>query len=213
MVRTKICGNRSVEEVSLAAAHGADAVGLIRGVTHTTEDEIDVETGRAILQAVPVFVDSVLVTHLEDSGKILEVYDQLSVLVIQLHSDISLTEIRALRAELPPGVRLIKAIHVDGESAIERARTYESAADALLLDSRTADRLGGTGQTHNWSISSRIVELIRKPVILAGGLTPDNVEDAIRQVRPYGVDVNSGVEFRDGRKDPAKVASFICRAR
>jgi phosphoribosylanthranilate isomerase len=105
-------------------------------------------------------------------------------------------------------------VHVTGEDAVGHALAYAAVADALVLDSRTADRLGGTGLTHDWSVSARIVAAVAPlPVYLAGGLTPENVAEAVARVRPAGVDVNSGVEDADGRKDAAKMRAFVDRAR
>jgi phosphoribosylanthranilate isomerase len=124
-----------------------------------------------------------------------------------------ISDLRRLRA-LVPGVTLIKAVHVTGEDALGSALAYAPDADALVLDSRTADRLGGTGLTHDWSVSARIVAAVAPlPVYLAGGLTPENVAEAVARVRPAGVDVNSGVEDADGRKDAAKMRAFVDRAR
>lgn len=81
--------------------------------------------------------------------------------------------------------------------------------EAIIVDSRTRDRIGGTGMTHDWSISSEIRKNLRKPLILAGGLKPENLGEAILKVRPFGVDVNSGVEDREGRKDMEKVRDFV----
>ena len=111
-------------------------------------------------------------------------------------------------------MRLIKAVHVTGEDAISRALDYAADADALLLDSRTADRLGGTGRTHDWAVSARIVAAAAPvPVYLAGGLRPENVEEAIMEVRPAGVDANSGLEDAGGCKDPARMREFAARAK
>ena len=113
------------------------------------------------------------------------------------------------------GTKIIKAVHVidnDKAGTIEMAHSFEKVADALLLDSRTAERLGGTGRTHDWNISREIVEEMSLPVMLAGGLTDKNVYEAVRRVRPYAVDVNSGVEV-NGDKDPDKVRGFIENAK
>ena len=108
----------------------------------------------------------------------------------------AVADLRRLRL-LAPGVRLIKAVHVTGEDALGRALAFAAEVDALLLDSRTADRLGGTGRTHDWSVSARIVAAVSPvPVYLAGGLRPENVAEAIARVRPAGVDVELG---RGGR--------------
>ncbi|MGY1935226.1 MULTISPECIES: phosphoribosylanthranilate isomerase [Nocardia] len=102
-----------------------------------------------------------------------------------------------------------------GPEAVDSARAVAPYCDAVLLDSRTADRLGGTGQAHDWSVSATIVRAMAecgRPVVLAGGLTPGTVA-AIRRVHPYAVDVNSGVETLDGDKDPAACAAFVAAAR
>ena len=104
-------------------------------------------------------------------------------------------------------------MHVTGDDALGHALSYTAHADALVLDTRTANRLGGTGRTHDWSISARVVAAVAPlPVYLAGGLRPENVAEAVARVRPAGVDVNSGVEDANGRKDAAKMRAFVDRA-
>jgi phosphoribosylanthranilate isomerase len=130
---------------------------------------------------------------------------------VQVHGEMAVPVLQRLRA-LVPGARLLKAVHVTGEDALGRALAC-AAADALVLDSRTADRLGGTGRTHDWSISARIVAAVSPlPVYLAGGLGPENAVAAIARVRPAGVDVNSGVEDATGRKDTERMRDFVARA-
>jgi phosphoribosylanthranilate isomerase len=111
-----------------------------------------------------------------------------------------------------PEIQLVQVVHVVDESAIEEARHAATAADALLLDSgnprRAIKELGGTGRTHDWSISRRIRESVGVPVFLAGGLTPDNVAEAVRQVGPYGVDVCSGLRTA-GHLDETRIAQFV----
>jgi phosphoribosylanthranilate isomerase len=117
-------------------------------------------------------------------------------------------EYPALRRALP-GVRLVQVIHVEDDGAVALARDYARLADALLLDSGrpSAAEFGGTGRAHDWSVSRRIVEAVEKPVFLAGGLNAGNVAEAVRQVRPFGVDLCSGVRT-DGALDAAKLAAF-----
>ena len=103
---------------------------------------------------------------------------------------------------------IIKAVHVLAESAVCVAKEFEEFADAILLDSRTADRLGGTGITHDWSISAKVVEAVSKPVILAGGLKPENLVEAMSVVKPYAVDVHSGVK-RDGVRNLERTREFV----
>ena len=116
-----------------------------------------------------------------------------------------------LRAALP-GVHIVQVIHVTGEEALQEVQLVAPQVDGLVLDSGSRDlshkQLGGTGQTHDWRISSRICRAVAVPVFLAGGLNPTNVADAIRQVRPYGVDLCTGVRT-DGRLDEDKVRAFF----
>ncbi len=132
---------------------------------------------------------------------------------VLVHGDMVIPGLRRLRV-LAPNARLLKAVHVTGEDALSRALDLAADADALVLDSRTADRLGGTGRTHDWPVSARIVAAVAPlPVYLAGGLRPENVAEAVARVRPAGVDVNSGVEDASGRKDTKKMRAFVARAR
>ena len=149
-----------------------------------------------------------LVTHLTTAEEVIETYKRVRTSMIQLHDDISVDNIKRIRKKLPH-VPLVRVIGIVGDQAVDLARSYEPFVDALLLDSRSEDRIGGTGKVHDWSISRRLVATVRIPVILAGGLTPDNVLEAIDTVNPYGVDVNSGVEFPNGEKDPEKERAFV----
>lgn len=208
MIRVKICGNRTIEEALMAFRAGADAVGLIVGTRYKTEDELDTHTASEILTALPPYISTTLVTHLISADEVMEIHRRVPTSVIQLQDEITPREITKLK-NLLPHVKLIKAIHIENMTTIETAKSFAPYVDALLADSRTKDRIGGTGITHDWGISSKIVSQINKPLILAGGLNTSNVLDAIRQVRPFGVDVNSGVEFADGKKDPKKINDFV----
>ncbi|XGV97921.1 MAG: hypothetical protein ACAF41_03100 [Leptolyngbya sp. BL-A-14] len=214
MIRVKICGNKSIDEVLSASNLGADAVGLIVGVSHFSEDAIEPNIARKILNKIPVFVTVVLVTHMKTLEEILRIYEEVPAPVIQLQDDISISEVEKIRKALPL-VKLIKAIHVIDDSSVNTAIKLAHFFDAILLDSIEVkeDKIGGTGKVHDWNISRKIVSLIKKPVILAGGLTPDNVVDAISYVKPYGVDVNSGVDNIDGKKSPEAVEYFINRSK
>lgn len=212
MTRVKICGNRSFRDVEIAVRCGADAIGLIVGTKFVSEDEITAGLAKEIVAALPPFVTSVLVTHLQGCSEILDLYHVVLPGAIQLHNDLSLDVIKELRFRIPQ-VKLIKAIHILDESSIQEALSFSSDVDALLLDSRTANRIGGTGMTHDWSVSQCIVSQINTPVILAGGLTPANVREAIQTVRPFAVDVNSGVDDENGDKDSQKVHHFIQNTR
>ena len=213
MAFVKVCGIQSREEADAALDCGATALGFLVGLTHRAADGIDEAEARAIVGALPAHAEVVLVTHLPDPVRGAELAASVDARSIQVHGDMALADLRRLRV-LAPGARLIKAVHVTREDALGRAVGFAADADALLLDTRTADRLGGTGRTHDWSVSARIVDAVAPlPVHLAGGLTPENVTEAIGQVRSAGVDANSGVEDADGRKDGHRMRAFIARAR
>ncbi|WP_433756126.1 phosphoribosylanthranilate isomerase [Nocardia sp. CA-135398] len=213
-VRAKICGIRSEDDLGIALAAGADAIGFISGITHLSEDALDVERAAALSRLAPPFVTRVLVTHLEDAAAIVDLADRVGVDAIQVHGLVTIDTVREVRKSAG-GRKIIEAVHVTGPEAMDIARQAAANCDAVLLDSRTADRLGGTGRTHDWSVSAAVVAALRElgcPVILAGGLGPDNVADAIARVRPFAVDVNSGVETATGDKDPDACAAFVAAA-
>lgn len=211
-MRVKICGLRRDTDLQVALAAGVDAMGFILGARHRTEDEVTPAAAAAWVASLPPFVSSVMVTHLQEAAAILPLCHQVAPTTLQLQDTLPPEQLARLRASLP-GVKLIQAIHVETASAIAEALAVEALVDGLLLDSRTADRIGGTGQTHDWRISRQIVQQARRPVILAGGLTPANLAAAISAVGPAAVDVNSGVEDAAGHKDPVRLRAFVrlCR--
>jgi phosphoribosylanthranilate isomerase len=214
MTRVKLCGMTSRAECALAVRYGADAIGLLVGQVHAAADFVSPEQAAELCLTVPPFVTTVLVTHIEDVDEIARLASLVPCAVVQAHSDLSVSELEMLRRDLRPR-RLIAKVSVEGEEAVERARSLESVADAILLDSRdrSAGRVGGTGLVHDWSVSARIVEAVSTPVILAGGLNPTNVALAIGKVRPWAVDVNSGVEDPSGTKNEDEVRTFIAAVR
>jgi phosphoribosylanthranilate isomerase len=210
-MRVKICGIRRVEDALAAAAAGADAVGCLVGLDYPSPDRIDPGTARTAFEALPPFVARVLVTHRTALAEVITLMRQTGATVAQLHGEFPLVAISALREALPYAA-IVKGVHVTGDEAVAAALAAARVADAVLLDTKTRGRIGGTGATHDWSISARIVASSPKPVILAGGLTPDNVATAIARVRPYAVDVNSGTRAADGFKDHAKLRAFVAAA-
>jgi phosphoribosylanthranilate isomerase len=211
-IRCKLCGIRSSADLEIAVQAGADAVGFICGTTHVSEDALDESAARELADRTPPYVSKVLVTHLEEPSNILELADLIGVDTIQLHGLIDIDSVAAVfdRARRRT---VIKVVHVTGPGAIDEARSFLEACDALQLDSRTADRLGGTGEVHDWSISRQIVETAKSkaglPVILSGGLRPANLADAIASVQPYAVDVNSGIENERGDKASGLTEEFV----
>jgi len=211
-MRVKICGVARVEDALVIGEAGADAVGCLVGLDHPSPDEVTAATARAVFSVLPPFVARVLVTHRTTFGEVADLVRDTGATVVQLHGEFPLVAVPALREALPY-LSIVKCVHVTGEEAIAAARAAARVSDAVLLDTKVKGRIGGTGKTHDWSISARIVESSSKPVILAGGLNPDNVAEAIQRVHPYGVDSNSGTRTPSGAKDHAKVRAFVAAAR
>jgi phosphoribosylanthranilate isomerase len=164
---------------------------------------------------VPPFVSAVLVTHGQDAEEILGLAAHVAADTIQVHGLVTIDTLARV-FERAQGRRIVRTVHVLGSDAVDRALEIADVCDAVLLDSRTSDRLGGTGRTHDWSISRRVTDVLRghgRAVILAGGLCPENVGDAVRAVRPFAVDVNSGVEDSRGDKVPERCGAFVSVAR
>jgi len=198
---TKICCIASIEEARMALDAGADAVGLVSAMP-SGPGPIAEERIAEIAAELPSSVESVLLTSLTDPAEIAAQGERCGCDAVQLCAPLPEPELPALRA-LMPERRIYPVVHVRGEASIDRALSLASVlgADALLLDSGAPDAarrtLGGTGETHDWQLSRRIVEAAPVPVILAGGLGPDNVVEAITRVGPYGVDVCSGLRRKD----------------
>jgi phosphoribosylanthranilate isomerase len=210
MTRVKICGLTSVAEAKLVQRHGVDAIGVLVGQIHRAPDFVEPDLACDITLSIGPFVTPVLVTHLEAPGDIRSLANKVPCPVIQLHSDLPPILLGEIRNDLYPR-KIIGKVSVEDETAIDRALAIAPFVDALLLDSvdRTGDRLGGTGLIHDWSVSAKIVAATHVPVILAGGLNPVNVCEAIAQVKPWAIDVNSGVETRDGLKSEDLVSRLI----
>lgn len=213
-MRVKICGVKRIEDMRIAAAAGADAIGLLVGQRHPSGDFIAVERAAQIAAACPPFVTPVVVTHVEDVVEIHALASGAGVSTIQVHSDLAPEGMRALKGL--GRYRLLKAYHVTGPESLAYGEAYRGIADGFVLDSmnKATGQVGGTGLTHDWALSRAIMERYPDiPVILAGGLKPENVAAAVAQVRPYGVDVNSGTKGADGWKDKARCEAFVKEAR
>ncbi len=217
MTRVKICGNTTVEDALMAARAGADAIGVIN--VANTRRYIDLEVAKQIFEALPIFVSKVVVVSL-DAMPTDAVYEQINAIekiradYIQLHGEEPVELVADLRKRMNSRMRLIKKVGVgeDKKKCLENALAYEPVVDAILLDTVVVGgqgETGGTGKEHDWSISKEIVGRLKKPVILAGGLNPDNAARAIEEVNPFAVDVSSGVEREIRRKDDKKVKRFI----
>ncbi len=207
MVRVKICGTTTVRDALLAVEYGADAVGFV--LTSESPRGVSIETAADIAHELPPFVArvGVFVNAPTDTvtGCLSEFLDY-----AQLHGEELPEECERLAAAVG-GNRLIKAVRVGTVDDVAAVMNY-GAVGAVLLDARTDRARGGTGETFDWSLALR-AKAAGKPVILAGGLNPANVAEAINAVRPYAVDAVTGVESRPGVKDAEKVREFIARAK
>ena len=208
--KVKICCIDSIEEARRAIRQGASALGLVSempsGPGVIPEDSI-----AEIASAVPPLVTSVLLTSKRDASSILRQHRRCGTNAIQICDEIGTRGLDELRRSLL-GVWIIQVVHVRGEESVEEAASVAPHVDAILLDSGDPSlrvrELGGTGRIHDWSVSGRIRESVGVPVILAGGLDPENVAEAIRVVMPYAVDVCSGVRT-EGRLDESKLQEFF----
>ena len=209
-MRVKICGIRRVDDAVLAARLGADAIGVLVGQRHPSADFISAEAAAAILRALPPLVSGVMVSHCSTAAELLPLIEQVRPTLVQLHSAITPQQIEVLR-NARPELKLLKAVH--GADAAVQA--YEELVDGFVADSfnPSTGQVGGTGLTHDWTLTARLVQQLRRPLLLAGGLTPDNVVAAIKAVQPWGVDVNSGVKDATGFKDPERMKAFISAAK
>lgn len=214
MIRVQIAGISSLDDALAAERAGADALGFTVRLPTGVHDDLTEAKARGIIAALPPFIASVAITYVDSARAAVDLCRYLGVTALQLHGPFPTQELPLIRAALPH-LKLIRAVHVTGPEAIAQARALERRVDALILDTYdpTTGRHGATGKTHDWSISRQIVEQVRAPVILAGGLTPDNVADAIRAVRPWAVDVHTGVEHPDGTRHLAALRAFIERAK
>ena len=208
--KVKICCIGSVEEARLAIRHGASALGLVSEMP-SGPGVIPEELIAKITSAMPPFVTSVLLTSKRDATSILDQHKRCGTNAIQICDKIDINALDELGKRLS-GIIIIQVIHVRGEESVDEAASVAPHVDAILLDSGDPSlrvkELGGTGRIHNWEISRRIRESVGVPVILAGGLDPENVGEAIRRVRPYAVDVCSGVRT-GGRLDESKLGEFF----
>lgn len=210
-VRVKICGITRTEDLAEAVAAGADAVGFLVGVPSSPRN-LTLERAEKLLRQVPIFVDSVVVTAPHGVEGLAEIGERLKPTAIQIHGKEQL-ETPGIREKIRD-TRLIKTIYVKPSSLNKATIEISKNFDAILLDSFTRGQYGGTGIVHDWTLSRQIREAAAPtPVILAGGLNPENVQEAILTVQPYAVDVASGVELRPGIKDPKKVRAFVANAK
>lgn len=208
--RVKICCIGSIEEAQLAIRFGASAIGLVSAMP-SGPGPISEELISEIAAKVPPGVATFLLTCKQTPEEVILQQRQTRVNTLQLVDHFPVDGYRMLRSELP-GVRIVQVIHVRDQGSFDEAAAVAPYVDALLLDSGNPSlqikELGGTGRVHDWNISRLIREKINKPLFLAGGLTFENVRDAVDHVEPFAVDVCSGVRT-NGKLDEVKLEHFF----
>ena len=207
MTRIKVCGIMNRAELLQAIFAGADAVGFIVEID-SSRHRLSAKDAADLIKLVPLFTKSVAVIAPEDVDGAVQLAELIGADVLQVHGSLSAADLAELKGRVSQ--KLVAAVAAG--SNLNEIRNYAVSADAVLLDSVAQGKLGGTGNVHDWNKSAAIVESLKVPVILAGGLNPANVADAIEKVRPYAVDASSGLET-DGKKDQQKIFSFVREVR
>lgn len=211
--RIKICCISSIAEANLAIEYGASAIGLV-GRMPSGPGPISDERIAEIARSVPPDIATFLLTSETSAAGIIRHHHATKTNTIQIVDRLLSGSLSEIRSALP-GITLVQVIHISNSDSVEEAVRASEFADALLLDSGNPSlpvkELGGTGRIHDWSISRTIVERAKAPVYLAGGLNAENVRRAIEEVRPFGIDVCSGVRT-NGMLDRKKLSLFVSAA-
>lgn len=198
-MRIKICGITNLEDALLAAELGAHALGFI--FYPPSPRKVEAETAREIIRQLPPFVLSVGVFVNEEAATVQELEARVGLDWVQLHGQESPEYCRSL------GRRVLKGFRIKDENSLKELEAYRGAVQAFLLDTYKKDRTGGTGEIFDWELARRARQY--GPIVLAGGLTADNVAQAIKIAQPQAVDVASGVELYPGKKDHVKMIAFF----
>ena len=214
MTHVKICCIASIEEANTAIKYGASAIGLVSKMP-SGPGVISEKTIKEIAEQTPPSILTFLLTSKQNVDEIIEQHRRCGTNTIQI-CDRIITGTHIQLKKALPGIKIVQVIHVTDNESINEAIEISKLVDAILLDSGNqklvTKELGGTGKTHDWTISRKIVESIKVPVFLAGGLNPQNVDEAILHVKPYGVDVCSGVRT-NSNLDEEKLKLFFEKVR
>jgi phosphoribosylanthranilate isomerase len=213
----KICGNTSLADAMVAAEAGADAVGFVFA---SSPRRVAAEQVAAIVSELPTKIEKVGVFVGASVDEIAATVEAVGLTGVQLHSEVTADATAKLRARFGPGLRILRVVHFESgaperAAAAVRDASCDASVSAILIDSRTATAVGGTGKSYDWAEARRTLfeRATELKLIAAGGLTPENVAEAIATLHPWGVDVVSGVEATPGHKDAAKVRAFVANAR
>lgn len=209
-MKIKICCIQNINEAQMAIEAGANILGLVSQMP-SGPGVIDEEKIIKIASTVPETIETFLLTSKINAVEIVQQAKRCGTTGIQIVDSVPTNTYQFIKKSLP-NIKIVQVIHVQTLSAVEQAMSIDEYVDAILLDSgdpyAKVRELGGTGRTHNWEISKQLVESVNSPVFLAGGLNPDNVADAVSKVKPYGVDICSGVRT-EGKLDKDKLKRFI----
>jgi phosphoribosylanthranilate isomerase len=200
MTKVKICGITNLEDALEAVNNGYDALGFIFA---DSPRKINIEAAEYILKALPPFTNCVAVFMNENPAVIKNILKNCPFDTIQFHGE----ENPQVLMQFKPQKKIIKSIRVKNEQSIDLIEEYKEA-DAFLLDTYVKDIAGGTGQVFDWQIA-RTAKKYNKPIILSGGLNPENIQEAIKSIDPFAVDVSSGVEEHPGKKSRTLMKDFI----
>lgn len=206
--RIKMCGVTREKDVVAGIDAGLDALGFI--FYQKSPRNVEPDFVRSVVAKMPPFTDCVGVFVNRDREEVEEIIEYCGLSHAQLHGSEDPKYCERIERFVSP-CRVVKAFRVSAESTCEEFEPYAPVIHGYLLDTYVKGNAGGTGETFDWSIIKRLN--LQRPMILAGGLGPENVEDALHRVQPFGVDVNSGVEIEPGIKDHAKLFEFVMKVR
>ena len=201
-IRIKICGITSVYDARMVCSFPIHAIGL--NFVKRSKRRVSMRTAREILAKIPPLVEPVLIFEDEKLSEVIYTTAALGIKTLQLHGTETVSYCHDLK-RFNKHLKIIKALPTK-EASVAQLNAYKKVCDCFLLDSfDRKNYMGGTGKPSDWNIAQEIVSKTRLPVILAGGLNPYNVNSAIKRVKPFGIDVNSGVESRVGKKDKSMI--------
>ena len=202
----KICGITSVKDALMLSDFPISIIGL--NFIERSKRKIDLSTAKKIIKELPISIGAVLVLEDKKIKTVIDLCNSLSTSNVQLHGNESPEYCKELKSK-KKNIKIIKALKAEKET-IEKLNSYEKVCDFILLDSANSkNQMGGTGKPADWKIARKIVKKSKLPVILAGGLNPENIKEAIKKVKPYAIDVNSGIESRVGKKNKGLIENLF----
>jgi len=213
-VKVKICGLTNLGDARMAVEAGADFLGFVnapKSPRFLETDEI-----KSLIKELEPPVPTVLVTHSQDVEELLFAFADSGADILQVHARLEPEGYKRVRQKVDnviANVSVPAGLEEPAPELLEQVRMVSSFADFVLFDTTSKGEIGGTGVAHDWSVAAELKKASKAPVVVAGGLGPDNVADAVRIIQPFGVDVSSGVESEPGKKDANKVRDFIMRAK